>query len=112
MARLSKIHLYKLLESVKSSGVPRIFTDKEHAEISSLELQFSDEEDSAFLEYIRTCRININIRQDIYLHNHHFRTAVRVKEKLVERDLHPNPSGSWPVDYLIKLAPWVSTYAL
>ncbi|KAJ8563129.1 hypothetical protein K7X08_031581 [Anisodus acutangulus] len=44
-------------------GVPRIFTDKEHAEISSLELQFSDEEDSAFLEYIRTSRININIRQ-------------------------------------------------
>ncbi|XP_059308398.1 alpha-ketoglutarate-dependent dioxygenase alkB isoform X1 [Lycium ferocissimum] len=44
-------------------GVPRIFTDKEHAEISSLELQFSDEEDSAFLEYIRNSRININIRQ-------------------------------------------------
>ncbi|OIT31557.1 PREDICTED: alpha-ketoglutarate-dependent dioxygenase alkB isoform X1 [Nicotiana attenuata] len=44
-------------------GVPRIFTDKEHADISSLELQFSDEDDSAFLEYIRTSRININIRQ-------------------------------------------------
>lgn len=44
-------------------GVPRIFTDKEHAEISSLELLFSDEEDSAFLEYIKTSRININIRQ-------------------------------------------------
>ncbi|KAF3623481.1 Alpha-ketoglutarate-dependent dioxygenase alkB [Capsicum chinense] len=44
-------------------GVPRIFTDREHAEISSLELKFSDEEHSAFLEYIRTSRININIRQ-------------------------------------------------
>ncbi|KAL3370800.1 hypothetical protein AABB24_007701 [Solanum stoloniferum] len=44
-------------------GVPRIFTDKENAEISSLELLFSDEEDSALLEYIKTSRININIRQ-------------------------------------------------
>nr|GMD96801.1 alpha-ketoglutarate-dependent dioxygenase alkB [Ipomoea batatas] len=43
-------------------GVPRIFTDKEHAEISELELQFSDEDDS-FLEYVRTSRVNINIRQ-------------------------------------------------
>lgn len=44
-------------------GVPRIFTDKENAEISALELQFSQEEDYYFLEYIKTSRININIRQ-------------------------------------------------
>ncbi|XP_048232928.1 alpha-ketoglutarate-dependent dioxygenase alkB isoform X2 [Ricinus communis] len=42
-------------------GVPRIFTDKENAEITPLELHFSQETD--FLEYIRTSRININIRQ-------------------------------------------------
>ncbi|EXB81982.1 Alpha-ketoglutarate-dependent dioxygenase alkB [Morus notabilis] len=44
-------------------GVPRIFTDKENADISHLELQFSQEEDCCFLEYIQTSRININIRQ-------------------------------------------------
>ncbi|KAJ0038243.1 hypothetical protein Pint_23730 [Pistacia integerrima] len=44
-------------------GVPRIFTDEENAEIAPLELQFSHEEDCSFLEYIRTSRININIRQ-------------------------------------------------
>ncbi|PON32661.1 Alkylated DNA repair protein AlkB [Trema orientale] len=44
-------------------GVPRIFTDKENAEILALELQFSKEEDHCFLEYIQTSRININIRQ-------------------------------------------------
>lgn len=44
-------------------GVPRIFTDKEHAEITPLELQFSHGDDLCFLEYIRTSRININIRQ-------------------------------------------------
>ncbi|KZV28186.1 alpha-ketoglutarate-dependent dioxygenase alkB [Dorcoceras hygrometricum] len=43
-------------------GVPRIFTDTENAEISTLESQFVDE-DLSFLDYIRTSRININIRQ-------------------------------------------------
>lgn len=44
-------------------GVPRIFTDKENAEISPLEEQFLHGDDVCFLEYIRTSRININIRQ-------------------------------------------------
>ncbi|KAH9772582.1 alpha-ketoglutarate-dependent dioxygenase alkB [Citrus sinensis] len=44
-------------------GVPRIFTDRENAEIASLDLQFSHEDDPFFLEYIRNSRININIRQ-------------------------------------------------
>ncbi|KAK4841669.1 hypothetical protein QYF36_008508 [Acer negundo] len=44
-------------------GVPRIFTEKETAEIVPLELQFSHEDDHFFLDYIRTSRININIRQ-------------------------------------------------
>ncbi|KAM5568222.1 alpha-ketoglutarate-dependent dioxygenase alkB [Rosa sericea] len=44
-------------------GVPRIFTDRENAEIVPLEQQFSHEDDSSFLEYIQTSRININIRQ-------------------------------------------------
>ncbi|GAV90825.1 2OG-FeII_Oxy_2 domain-containing protein [Cephalotus follicularis] len=44
-------------------GVPRIFTDKESAEVTPLELHFSHENDLCFLEYIRTSRININIRQ-------------------------------------------------
>ncbi|GLT86690.1 hypothetical protein SLE2022_048120 [Rubroshorea leprosula] len=44
-------------------GVPRIFTDKEHAEITPLEEQFSHGDDLCFLEYIRTSRINVNIRQ-------------------------------------------------
>ncbi|CAH9132129.1 unnamed protein product [Cuscuta epithymum] len=44
-------------------GVPRIFTEKEHAEITELESHFSDEGNSSFLEYIRTSRVNINIRQ-------------------------------------------------
>ncbi|TYI34147.1 hypothetical protein ES332_A04G183100v1 [Gossypium tomentosum] len=44
-------------------GVPRIFTDEENAEITPLELRFSDEDDRCFLDYIRTSRININIRQ-------------------------------------------------
>nr|GEZ16313.1 alpha-ketoglutarate-dependent dioxygenase AlkB [Tanacetum cinerariifolium] len=44
-------------------GVPRIFTDAEHAEIGSLEKQLSDEDDICYLEYIKTSRININIRQ-------------------------------------------------
>lgn len=44
-------------------GVPRIFTDRENAEIVPLEQQFSHEDDSCFLEYIQTSRVNINIRQ-------------------------------------------------
>ncbi|KAL6952876.1 DNA-(apurinic or apyrimidinic site) lyase [Sarracenia purpurea var. burkii] len=44
-------------------GVPRIFTDDENSEITPLELQFSQQNDLCFLEYIRTSRININIRQ-------------------------------------------------
>lgn len=44
-------------------GVPRIFTDKVNAEITSLVAQFSHEDDHGYLEYIRSSRININIRQ-------------------------------------------------
>ncbi|KAL8218841.1 hypothetical protein R6Q57_022214 [Mikania cordata] len=44
-------------------GVPRIFTDMQNAEIGSLEKQLSDEDDICYLEYIKTSRININIRQ-------------------------------------------------
>ncbi|GFP95576.1 alpha-ketoglutarate-dependent dioxygenase alkb [Phtheirospermum japonicum] len=44
-------------------GVPRIFTDAENAEISHLESQFAGEDDQPYLNYIRTSRININIRQ-------------------------------------------------
>ncbi|GMH20377.1 hypothetical protein Nepgr_022218 [Nepenthes gracilis] len=44
-------------------GVPRIFTDKLHAEIAPLEMHLSSEDNGCFLEYIRTSRININIRQ-------------------------------------------------
>ncbi|CAL1354986.1 unnamed protein product [Linum trigynum] len=42
-------------------GVPRIFIDEENAEIDSLETHFSEE--SHLLDYVRTSRININIRQ-------------------------------------------------
>ncbi|XP_057776969.1 alpha-ketoglutarate-dependent dioxygenase alkB [Salvia miltiorrhiza] len=44
-------------------GVPRIFTDAENAEISHLESQFTQEDGHSYLNYIRTSRININIRQ-------------------------------------------------
>lgn len=44
-------------------GVPRIFIDEESEEISFLERHFSNQDDLHFLEYIRTSRININIRQ-------------------------------------------------
>ncbi|GAU16648.1 hypothetical protein TSUD_325980 [Trifolium subterraneum] len=44
-------------------GVPRIFTDKENAEIGHLEKQLTQEDDLCFLKYIQTSRININIRQ-------------------------------------------------
>eukprot|EP00262_Sarcandra_glabra_P010691 TRINITY_DN26050_c0_g1_i1.p1 TRINITY_DN26050_c0_g1~~TRINITY_DN26050_c0_g1_i1.p1 ORF type:complete len:361 (-),score=39.70 TRINITY_DN26050_c0_g1_i1:90-1172(-) len=44
-------------------GIPRIFTDKENAEVSSITLQFSHQDDLCFMDYIRTSRININIRQ-------------------------------------------------
>lgn len=45
-------------------GVPRIFTDREHSEIAALEKQLSiNSSDSCFLDYIRSSRININIRQ-------------------------------------------------
>ncbi|KAF8399960.1 hypothetical protein HHK36_015832 [Tetracentron sinense] len=44
-------------------GVPRIFTDKENAEVTPLSLQLSHQDDLCFMEYIRTSRININIRQ-------------------------------------------------
>lgn len=43
-------------------GVPRIFTDKEHSEISEVESSFSSDEGD-LLEYIRVSRVNINIRQ-------------------------------------------------
>lgn len=44
-------------------GVPRIFTDVEQSEITHLKKHLSDESDCSFLEYIKTSRININIRQ-------------------------------------------------
>ncbi|XP_068666165.1 DNA N(6)-methyladenine demethylase ALKBH1A [Aristolochia californica] len=44
-------------------GIPRIFTDEENAEVSLLASQFLKPVDQLFLEYIRTSRININIRQ-------------------------------------------------
>lgn len=44
-------------------GVPRIFADKENAEIDHLETQLTHEDDICFLKYIQTSRININIRQ-------------------------------------------------
>ncbi|XP_010530546.1 PREDICTED: alpha-ketoglutarate-dependent dioxygenase alkB [Tarenaya hassleriana] len=44
-------------------GVPRVFTDEENAEIGPLESALSHGSDSSFLEYIKTSRININIRQ-------------------------------------------------
>ncbi|CAI8598077.1 unnamed protein product [Vicia faba] len=44
-------------------GVPRIFTDKENAEIGHLETHLRQEDDLCFLKYIQTSRININIRQ-------------------------------------------------
>ncbi|KAL5717570.1 DNA-(apurinic or apyrimidinic site) lyase [Ranunculus cassubicifolius] len=43
-------------------GVPRIFTDKENAEITPLISKFS-EQDLGYLDYITSSRININIRQ-------------------------------------------------
>ncbi|KAL8520163.1 hypothetical protein ACS0TY_010908 [Phlomoides rotata] len=44
-------------------GVPRIFTDAENADISHLESQFGGEDDKPLFSYMRTSRININIRQ-------------------------------------------------
>ncbi|KAL2332657.1 hypothetical protein Fmac_013870 [Flemingia macrophylla] len=44
-------------------GVPRIFTDKENAEIGHLETLLTHEDDLCFLKYIQNSRININIRQ-------------------------------------------------
>jgi len=48
---------------VHVAGVPRIFADKENAEIDHLETQLTHEDDICFLKYIQTSRININIRQ-------------------------------------------------
>ncbi|KAJ6846023.1 alpha-ketoglutarate-dependent dioxygenase alkB isoform X2 [Iris pallida] len=44
-------------------GIPRIFTDQDQAEVSSLSQEFSNEQDVCFRDYIETSRININIRQ-------------------------------------------------
>ncbi|XP_072961497.1 DNA N(6)-methyladenine demethylase ALKBH1A [Typha angustifolia] len=44
-------------------GVPRIFTDNDHADISAVLSQFSSEDDCFYADYIRSSRININIRQ-------------------------------------------------
>ncbi|KAK4780020.1 hypothetical protein SAY87_016126 [Trapa incisa] len=44
-------------------GVPRIFTDKEGAEIDPLESHLLHEGNNHFVDYIRSSRININIRQ-------------------------------------------------
>ncbi|ERN09922.1 hypothetical protein AMTR_s00013p00177390 [Amborella trichopoda] len=44
-------------------GIPRIFTNEENAEVSPLVAEFLRQEDCYFVDYIRTSRININIRQ-------------------------------------------------
>ncbi|KAJ6815381.1 alpha-ketoglutarate-dependent dioxygenase alkB isoform X2 [Iris pallida] len=44
-------------------GIPRIFTDQDQVEVSSLSQEFSNEQDVCFRDYIETSRININIRQ-------------------------------------------------
>ncbi|KAG5387288.1 hypothetical protein IGI04_038758 [Brassica rapa subsp. trilocularis] len=44
-------------------GVPRIFIDEENADIGALESELSHESGHSFAEYIKTSRININIRQ-------------------------------------------------
>ncbi|CAA6667880.1 unnamed protein product [Spirodela intermedia] len=44
-------------------GVPRIFTDAENADVSSLASLLSGEDDRCLNDYIRTSRVNINIRQ-------------------------------------------------
>lgn len=44
-------------------GIPRIFTDNDHAEVSTLLSQFSDKDDACLRDYIAASRININIRQ-------------------------------------------------
>ncbi|CAH2038216.1 unnamed protein product, partial [Thlaspi arvense] len=44
-------------------GVPRIFTDEENADIGALESELSRESGHFVAEYIKTSRININIRQ-------------------------------------------------
>nr|QEG03076.1 alpha-ketoglutarate-dependent dioxygenase isoform X1 [Cymbidium ensifolium]QEG03080.1 alpha-ketoglutarate-dependent dioxygenase isoform X2 [Cymbidium ensifolium] len=44
-------------------GVPRIFAHSDQADNAALISQFSNEADLCFREYIRTSRININIRQ-------------------------------------------------
>lgn len=44
-------------------GVPRIFTDPEHADNQALLSHFSSESDLCFRDYIKSSRININIRQ-------------------------------------------------
>lgn len=52
-----------LTRSSDFAGVPRIFTDEENAEVSILASQFCCKDDRSFAEYIRSSRININIRQ-------------------------------------------------
>ncbi|PKA55532.1 Alpha-ketoglutarate-dependent dioxygenase alkB [Apostasia shenzhenica] len=44
-------------------GVPRIFTDSAHADNGAFLSELSDEADYCFREYIKTSRVNINIRQ-------------------------------------------------
>ncbi|CDY34828.1 BnaA09g47540D [Brassica napus] len=44
-------------------GVPRIFIDEENADIGALESELSHDSGQFFAEYIKTSRININIRQ-------------------------------------------------
>ncbi|KAF3497464.1 hypothetical protein DY000_02057870 [Brassica cretica] len=44
-------------------GVPRIFIDEENADIGALESELSHESGDFIAEYIKTSRININIRQ-------------------------------------------------
>lgn len=49
--------------SVDAAGVPRIFIDEENADIGALESELSHENGDFIAEYIKTSRININIRQ-------------------------------------------------
>ncbi|XP_043705651.1 alpha-ketoglutarate-dependent dioxygenase alkB isoform X1 [Telopea speciosissima] len=44
-------------------GVPRIFTDTANAEVAPFVMHLSNQDDLCLMEYIRSSRININIRQ-------------------------------------------------
>ncbi|KAG6787962.1 hypothetical protein POTOM_004013 [Populus tomentosa] len=54
-------HFLQRFQPKEEACLARIFSNKENTEIATLESHFCDEKD--FLEFIRTSRININIRQ-------------------------------------------------